>query len=80
MGFYRPFKRLKQIRIPTLLVGADNDTVAPFVEHKIREQNNPLISIRRIINANHFEPYFEPALTQNLAFQLEFLESLMSNQ
>lgn len=79
MGFYRPFKNLKKIRIPMLLIGAKNDTVAPFVEQKIRQQGNPLISIRHI-DANHFEPYFEPALTQNLAFQLEFLESLNSRK
>ncbi len=79
MGFYRPFKRLKQLRIPTLLVGADEDTVAPFVAAKIRQHANALISIQHL-SANHFEPYFEPALTQNLSYQLEFLRTLPMNQ
>lgn len=77
MGLYQPFKRLKKIRIPTLLVAADNDTVAPFIEKKIRNLGNSFITTRHL-NANHFEPYFEPTLTLNLGYQLEFLESLLS--
>lgn len=79
MGLYRPFKRLKDIRVPTLLVGAHGDTVAPFVESKIHQQGNPLISIRHL-SANHFEPYFEPALTPNLDYQLTFLKSLLATK
>ena len=75
MGPYRPFKRLKDIRIPTLLLGASQDSVAPFVESAIRKINNPNLTISSI-EANHFEPYFEPAFSGVIRKQLAFLEGL----
>ncbi|HXG29435.1 MAG TPA: alpha/beta hydrolase [Nevskiales bacterium] len=75
MGLYRPFKSLKDVTIPLLIVGATRDTVAPFVEKRIRELNNPRIRIQ-ILDANHFDPYFEPALSRNLGYQLDFLKGL----
>ncbi|MEP5231412.1 MAG: alpha/beta fold hydrolase [Alloalcanivorax sp.] len=75
MGPYRPFKRLKDIRIPTLLLGANQDSVAPFVERAIREVNNSNLTIASI-DANHFEPYFEPAFSGVIRQQLLFLEGL----
>lgn len=75
MGPYRPFKRLKDIRIPTLLLGASQDSVAPFVERAIREVNNSNLTIASI-DANHFEPYFEPAFSGVIRQQLRFLEGL----
>ncbi|HKY90772.1 MAG TPA: alpha/beta hydrolase [Nevskiaceae bacterium] len=79
MGLYRPFKSLKDVTIPLLIVGATRDTVAPFVEKRIRELNNPQIRIE-ILDANHFDPYFEPALSRNLGCQLEFLKGLTTAQ
>ncbi|MDX6276504.1 MAG: uncharacterized protein QOJ72_632 [Nocardioidaceae bacterium] len=75
MGAYRPFKSLKQVKIPILVVGATRDTVAPFVEKKIRALNNANIQIEKL-DANHFDPYFEPALSTNLGYQVAFLKSL----
>lgn len=75
MGLYRPFKTLKQVKIPMLIVGATRDTVAPFVEDKIRALDNPSITLEKI-DANHFDPYFDPALSTNLGYQLAFLQSL----
>lgn len=75
MAPYRPFKRLKDIRIPTLLLGATEDTVAPFVESAIRKVNNPFLNVSTI-KANHFEPYFEPVFSDVIRQQLEFLRSL----
>lgn len=75
MGLYRPFKALKDVAIPLLIVGATRDTVAPFVEAKIRALNNPNIKMETL-NANHFDPYFEPALSQNVGYQLAFLKAL----
>ena len=75
MGGYRPFKSLKDVAIPLLIVGATRDTVAPFVEAKLRALNNPRIRIETL-DANHFDPYFEPALSLNLGHQLDFLKSL----
>ena len=75
MGPYRPFKRLKDIRIPTLLLGANQDSVAPFVESAIRGVNNPNLTIASI-DANHFEPYFEPTFSGVIRQQLLFLEGL----
>ena len=75
MGLYRPFKSLRQVRIPILVVGATRDTVAPFVEGKIRALDNPNIKIETI-DANHFDPYFEPAFSANIAHQMAFLNAL----
>jgi pimeloyl-ACP methyl ester carboxylesterase len=75
MGLYRPFKSLKDVKIPLLIVGATRDTVAPFVEERIRVLGNPKIQIKTL-DANHFEPYFEPALSINLGYQLAFLNGL----
>lgn len=79
MGLYRPIKRLKNIRIPTLLIGASRDSVAPFIESKLQSMNVSFITLRTL-DANHFEPYFEPVLSKNLALQLEFLESITDKQ
>jgi pimeloyl-ACP methyl ester carboxylesterase len=76
MGPYRPFKRLKDIRVPTLLVGGTRDTVAPFVEGKIRKANNSLLQVKTI-NANHFEPYVEPAFSTLIDYELKFLSSVL---
>lgn len=75
MGLYRPFRSLEDITIPLLIVGATRDTVAPFVEQRIRALANPQIRIETL-DANHFDPYFEPALSRNLGYQLDFLKSL----
>lgn len=75
MGPYRPLKRLKEIRVPTLLLGATEDTVAPFVESAIRRTGNPCIRVETI-KANHFQPYFEPFFSEVIRKELEFLKSL----
>lgn len=77
MGAYRPFKSLRNVNVPILVVGATRDTVAPFVEKKIRELNNANIQIEKL-DANHFDPYFDPALSTNLDHQVEFLQGLRS--
>lgn len=76
MGLYRPFKSLMDVSIPMLIVGATRDSVAPFVESRIRALKNPKITIETL-DANHFDPYFEPALSRNLGYQLGFLEGLL---
>lgn len=78
MGVYRPFKSLKHVKVPTLVVGATRDTVAPFVENKIRALNNANIQIEKL-DANHFDPYFDPALSANLGYQVAFLEGLLKS-
>jgi uncharacterized protein len=75
MGPYRPGKRLKDIRVPFLIIGGTRDTVAPFNEDTIRRLKNPYIQVQTI-EANHFEPYFEPAFSASIALQLAFLRSL----
>jgi pimeloyl-ACP methyl ester carboxylesterase len=75
MGLYRPFKTLQQVEIPILIVGATRDSVAPFVEAKIQKLANPNITMEKI-DANHFDPYFDPALSTNLGYQLAFLRDL----
>lgn len=77
MGLYRPFKALRQVKVPILVVGASRDTVAPFVEGTLRALNNPNIRIETL-DANHFDPYFEPALSANIGYQLRFLQELQA--
>ncbi len=77
IGTYRPVKRLSKIKIPTLLIGASGDTVAPFNRANIEGQNKKYVQTK-IIDANHFDPYFEPVLSKNLQYQLDFLKSLIS--
>lgn len=75
MGPYRPFKRLKDIKIPALLLGASDDTVAPFIESAIGRVNNSHIKVATV-KANHFEPYFEPVFSEVISRELDFLKSL----
>lgn len=75
MGFYRPWTRLKQVKIPMLIIGATQDTVAPFVPEKIKHVNNPLIEVIEM-DVDHFDPYFEPHFPETLRHQLEFLKKL----
>lgn len=76
IGLYRPFKKLKQIKIPTLIVGATRDSVAPFDSAKIDRMRNPYLRYE-VLDADHFEPYFEPALSVNLGYQLAFLRQFI---
>lgn len=76
IGLYRPFKKLKQIKVPTLIVGATRDSVAPFDAAKIDRMRNPYLRYE-VLDADHFEPYFEPALSVNLGYQLAFLRQLV---
>lgn len=71
MAFYRPFKHLRSIQIPTLIIGATRDTVAPFDEAKVWMMASETIEIRTI-DANHFDPYLEPWFEENIKLQLDF--------
>lgn len=77
MGPYRPGKWLKDIRIPTLIVGGTRDTVAPFTKSKVDRLNNPHLQTHAI-DAHHFAPYFEPAFSELIGYELKFLKSLVS--
>lgn len=76
MAFYRPCTRLKDVHIPMLMVGATRDTVAPFVEDKVRRVANPRISMVKL-DADHFDPYFEPYFPKALKPQLDFLNQVL---
>lgn len=76
MGFYRPFKYLRSIQIPTLVVGATRDTVSPFDEAKVRRMASDTVGIRTI-DANHFDPYLEPWFAGNIKLQLEFTNRIV---
>ncbi|MCA7951375.1 alpha/beta hydrolase [Burkholderia seminalis] len=72
MPFYRPWQRLKDVKIPMLMIGATRDTVAPFVSDKVHRAGNPHVRVIEI-DANHFDPYFDPLFPEVLAHQLNFL-------
>ena len=76
MGFYRPCGRLKEIKIPMLIVGATRDTVAPFDEGQIRGIANPHLQVIEI-DADHFDPYFEPCFSGAIKYQLDFLAKVL---
>lgn len=76
MAFYRPWTRLKNVQIPMLMVVATRDTVAPFVEDKVRRVANPQISVVQL-DADHFDPYFEPYFPKALKPQLGFLNKVL---
>lgn len=77
IGLYRPFKKLKHIKVQTLLLGGSRDSVAPFSAQKIERWNNPYLQYKTL-DADHFEPYFEPCLSVNLGYQLAFLRQLLA--
>lgn len=72
MPLYRPWLRLKDVQIPMLMIGATGDTVAPFVSDKVKRVGNPNVQVIEV-DANHFDPYFDPLFPQMLAHQLKFL-------
>ncbi|MEY4428907.1 MAG: hypothetical protein RLZZ182_1596 [Pseudomonadota bacterium] len=72
MPFYRPWLRLKDVKIPMLMIGATGDTVAPFVSDKVKRVGNPNVQVIEVA-ANHFDPYFNPLFPEMLAHQLKFL-------
>ena len=77
MGLYRPITRLHKLRVPTLLLGADRDSVAPFVEAAIRRVA-PACVRTQVLKGNHFEPYAPPLFTAVISAQLAFLHELLS--
>ena len=72
MPLYRPWLRLKDVKVPMLMIGATGDTVAPFVSDKVRRVGNPQVQVIEV-DANHFDPYFDPLFPEMLAHQLKFL-------
>lgn len=76
MGFYRPWTNLKHVQVPMLIVGATRDTVAPFVADKILQVANPQLQVVEM-DADHFDPYFEPYFTNALKLQLRFLDEVL---
>ena len=78
MPWYRPWLRLKDVKIPMLMIGATGDTVAPFVKDKVYRVGNPNIQVIEV-DANHFDPYFNPLFPEMLAHQLKFLRRFDSS-
>lgn len=72
LPLYRPWVRLKDVKIPMLMIGATGDTVAPFVSDKVKRVGNPNVQVIEVA-ANHFDPYFDPLFREMLAHQLKFL-------
>lgn len=72
LPLYRPWQRLKDVKIPMLMIGATGDTVAPFVSDKVKRVGNPNVQVIEV-DANHFDPYFDPLFPEMLAHQLKFL-------
>lgn len=76
MGFYHPRFNLKNIKIPALIIGALQDSVAPFNKKAVEKIVGENAQIHTL-DANHFDPYLPPFIDDNIARQLEFLKSIV---
>lgn len=75
VSFYQPWRNLKNIKMPMLIVGATRDTVAPFAKDKIKKAHNPMLEVVEM-DADHFDPYFDPYFQQTIGYQLDFLNKI----
>lgn len=48
MPLYRPWLRLKYVKVPMLMSGTTGDTVAPFVSDQVRQVGNPNVQVIEI--------------------------------
>lgn len=78
MAFYRPFRNLRRIRIPTLIIGAKRDSVAPFNEAAVRRHASVMTEIQ-VLDANHFDPYLDPYFSINIESQNAFIEEQLAS-
>lgn len=72
---YRPVRHLPAIRIPLLIVAGQRDTITPCATALGRAQANPRIEVR-MVDANHFEPYFGTCFEQTAEIEADFIMKL----
>lgn len=75
IALYRPLRRLRDVHVPMLVIGADNDSVAPFAGRALRDSGNPNLRVHNF-PGHHFSPYFEPMFSDVIRLQLDFLREL----
>jgi pimeloyl-ACP methyl ester carboxylesterase len=75
---FQPLAALPSLRCPVLFVAARRDDLAPLALVERGHVLAPPRSTLAIQDCGHFELYLEPALAQNAARQIEFLEGVLS--
>ncbi len=77
MSSYSPIKSVHKIRVPVLVVAAENETVTPYKPAK-----KPAEKIKgsefHALKCNHFDPYVGNMFEENIKIQLSFLRKHLS--
>jgi len=72
---YRPLSSAGALRVPTLVVAAQNDTLCPLRAAERAAALRPAeVALRVLPGAGHFDVYREPHLGRALALEVAFLE------
>lgn len=70
--FYSPLSRAAQVKCPSLIIAARNDSLIPVAAVKMLAERIPGADYREL-DTDHFQPYVEPAFADNIAIQQDFL-------
>jgi pimeloyl-ACP methyl ester carboxylesterase len=70
---YSPRNSCGKIEVPTLIVAARYDTIAPASAAKRAARRIPNSEFH-LLEADHFDPYFGELFEQNVSIQLDFLK------
>lgn len=73
VSLYSPGRHAEHIQVPTLVIAGRHDTVTPANAARQVAARIPQGEFR-MLESNHFEPYFGSVFMQNIAIQLEFLQ------
>ncbi len=75
---YSPTKSVQKINVPTLIIAAETDTVAPCKAAQ-KAANKIVDSEFHLLKCEHFDPYVGEFFEQNIKIQLNFLERFLHN-
>ncbi len=77
--FYSPVKSVHNIKVPTLIIAAEADTITPTAA--VRKAANKIAQSEfHLLKCSHFEPYIGEYFEQNIKIQLSFLMRNIVNQ
>jgi pimeloyl-ACP methyl ester carboxylesterase len=74
IGLYSPQRVMSNIECPTLIQIARHDTITPCAVAEKAARHVPHATVR-IHECSHFDPYVDPAFTNIIAEQLDFLRT-----
>jgi pimeloyl-ACP methyl ester carboxylesterase len=73
---YSPIRRAHRIRVPTLIVAGQNDSVTPADAAHEAARRIPHGRFA-LLDCNHFQPYLGEMFIENIALQLAFLREVV---